>query len=190
MLKIPDIPRSMAVDSLTVPDGVSFEQAIVLTQSLLEQLEQGKLSDAALADTVSALVSSENGARGFFVTYLSDDRPLADTPVPAVLQALGTVPEVVAPLLVKNLAMSTAMGITHRQNQHEEMALGSDRVRSRTAQLIQMLPSAPLQHHAQALARTIDTGTGDYQRFLERWGYNLEQQHAIRDRLEQTGLLQ
>lgn len=177
-------------DSLIVPNGVSFEQAIALTQTLLLHIEQGDRSAAELESAVSALVSSENGARGFFVTYLTDDRPLADSPSPAVVQALGKAPEIVAPLLVKNLAMSTAMAITHRQNQNLELAQGSDRVRSRTERLIQALPSASLQQQAQQLAESIDAGTGSYyHRFLLRWGYSPEQQQAIRHQLEQAKLL-
>ena len=143
-------------------------------------MEQGNLPDDSLKATVSALVSSENGARGFFVTYLTDDRSLADAPIPAVIQALSTAPDIVAPLLVKNLAMSTAMGITHRQNQNQNLAQGSDRVQARTDRLIQALPSAQLQQHAQQLAESIDTGTGEYHSFLVRWGYSPEQQQAIR----------
>ena len=180
----------MTVENLlTVPDRISFEQAIALTQALLVQMEQDDRSDDALKNTLSALVSSENGARGFFVTYLTDDRSLADAPSPAVIQALSAAPEIVAPLLVKNLAMSTAMAITHRQNQNLELAQGSDRVRSRTERLIQALPSKPLRDQAQQLAESIDTGIGSYHSFLVRWGYSPEQQQAIRHQLEQARLL-
>jgi hypothetical protein len=176
-------------EMLNVPDRPSFEQAIALTQTLLQQMEQGQLSEEDLATTISALVSSENGARGFFVTYLTDDRPLADAPTPAVIQALSTAPEMVAPLLVKNLAMSTAMGISHRQNQNPELAQGSDRVQARTTRLIQALPLPPLRGQAQQLADSINTATGDYHGFLVRWGYSPEQQQAIRHQLDQAKLL-
>jgi hypothetical protein len=84
--------------------------------------------------------------------------------------------------------MSTAMAITHRRNQHEELAQGSDRVRSRSAQLIQLLQLPELQTQAQALLHSIQTGTGDYQAFLDRWSYDTEQRQAIHQTLEQTGL--
>lgn len=179
----------MAVESgFTIPDPVSFTEAIVLSQTLLNQLEQGNVSAADLEATVQALVRSENGARGFFVTYLSDDRPLADDPEPAILTALQTAPAIVAPLLVKNLAMSTAMAITHRRNQDDAMAQGSDRVRSRSLQLIQRLQLPQVQVEVQQLAKTIEMGTGAYQSFLERWGYDLEQQQAIRRALGESGM--
>ena len=188
----PENPLENLFDSferLAVPDRVSFEQAIAVTQTLLQRMQQGKLSDDELTAIVSALVSSENGARGFFVTYLSAEHPLVDPPAPGVIQGLTTALDVVAPLLVKNLAMSTAMGMTHRQNQNQELAQGSDRVQARTARTIQALPSEQLQHQAQKLAESIDSGTGDYQGFLVRWGYSSEQQQAIRHQLEQAGLL-
>lgn len=181
---------AMAVDSgFTIPDSVSFQAAIALSQALLDRLQQGNMTAKALESIVQALVSTENGARGFFVTYLSDDRPLADNPEPAVLAALQTSPAIVAPLLVKNLAMSTAMAITHRRNQDETMANGSDRVRSRTLQLIQWLQLSEVQVEAQQLLQAIETGTGNYQPFLDRWGYDLEQQSAMEQALDESGII-
>lgn len=180
----------MAVESsFTVPDAVSFAEAIALTQGLLDGLEQGKVTAATLEATIAALVCSENGARGFFVTYLSDDRPLADQPTPTVIAALQTSSAIVSPLLVKNLAMSTAMAMTHRRNQDETMAQGSERVRSRTLQLIQVLQLPQVQVETQQLLQAIEMSTGSYQTFLERWGYDLEQRQAIQQTLEETGIV-
>ncbi len=181
----------MAVESgFTVPEAVSFTEAIALTQTLLDSLNRGDVTAPMLEATVRALVRSENGARGFFVTYLSDDRPLADAPEPAVLAALHTSPAIVAPLLVKNLAMSTAMGMTHRRNHNSLLAMGSDRVRSRTLQLIQQLELPQLQLEARQLLRAIETGAGGYQTFLERWGYDLEQRAAIQQALHESGVVE
>ncbi len=114
----------------TVPESVTFQEAIALTQSLLSRIEAG-VSPAEIEAGIAELVKSENGARGFFVTYLTSDGNLADNPSPEVVRALQSSPEIVAELLVKNLAMSAAMAVTHRRNGLEEMAQGSDRVRSR-----------------------------------------------------------
>ncbi|MBC7971210.1 MAG: hypothetical protein H7Z11_14010 [Verrucomicrobia bacterium] len=180
----------MAVESsFTVPDAVSFAEAIALTQALLDGLEQGKVTAATLETTIAALVCSENGARGFFVTYLSDDRALADQPMPTVVAALQTSSAIVSPLLVKNLAMSTAMAMTHRRNQDETMAEGSERVRSRTLQLIQVLQLPQVQVEAQQLLQAIEMSTGSYQTFLERWGYDLEQRQAMQQTLEAAGIV-
>jgi hypothetical protein len=176
----------MVVESgFSVPDGVSFQEAIALTQSLLAHLEQDKVTEAELEQTISALVNSENGARGFFVTYLSDQYLLADALNSAMLRALQTAPDVISPLLVKNLVMSTAMAITHRRNHNESLAEGSDQVRSRTSYLIQALPLPKLQEQAQKMATSLETNSGDYQPFLQRWGYDTEQRQAMWQAIQQ-----
>jgi hypothetical protein len=172
------VEMAMVESVFPIPEGVTFEQAIDLSQSLLAQMEQG-LSEPQIEQAIAALVSSENGARGFFVTYLSGGGALADQPSAAVVQALQSSPEIVSELLVKNLAMSTAMAITHRRKQNEAMASGSDQVRQRTAQLLKLIQLAPVPDKAQALIESATTGAGRYQTFLERWSYDEEQKAAI-----------
>jgi len=166
---------------MTIPETVSFEEAIAHTQGVMDAMEQGSVSDAELESTLTQLVRTENGARGFFVTYLTDDRPLADHPSEAVLKALKASPEIVSELLVKNLAMSAAMAITHRRNDNETMAQNSDRVRSRTAHLIQQLSLPEISAKLQQLHESATTGQGTYQPFLDRWNYDAEQREVIRE---------
>ena len=166
---------------MEISETVTFEEAIAHTQTIMEQMEQGALSGSDLEQTLTQLVQTENGARGFFVTYLTDDRSLADQPSPAVIQALTTAPEIVAELLVKNLAMSSAMAIAHRRNEDEQMAQGSDRVRSRTTHLIQELDIPQIAEKLQQLNESAATGQGTYRSFLERWGYDAEQRQVISD---------
>lgn len=161
-----------------VPETVTFEQAIGLSQSLLAQMEQG-LSEPEIERAIATLVSSENGARGFFVTFLSGGGALADQPNAAVIQALQSSPDIVSELLIKNLAMSTAMAITHRRKQNEAMAVGSDQVRQRTTQLLKLTQLAPVSNKARALVESATSGIGRYQLFLERWSYDDEQKAAI-----------
>lgn len=170
-------------EALFVPDSITFEAAIALTQNLMAQIEQGQISDADLESTLSALVSSENGARGFFVTYLTDEGSVPDLPSDAVILALQSAPEVVSELLVKNLAMSAAMAITHRRNQNTAMAQGSDRVQRRTTYLIQQVQLPEVSEKAQKLHESATTGTGSYQVFLDRWGYDAEQRQVIQQKM-------
>ena len=165
--------------SWQVPETVSFPDAIALSQTLIDRLEQAELSDAEAEAAVAALVRSENGARGFFVTYLSDDRPLADYPSEAILTALRSAPDIVAELLVKNLAMSSAMAVYHRRNQDETAAQGSDRVQQRSLHLICRLELPQLREQAQALHESTATGQGSYSAFLNRWNYDAEQRQVI-----------
>ena len=178
----------MSQSSLEVPASVTFEQAIALTQSLLSQLEAGSLTEADIAtviSVISALVKTENGARGFFVTYLTSASSLADSPSTAVIEALRSSPEIVAELLVKNLAMSTAQAIFHRRQQKEDMAKGSKQVSHRTTKLIQLVDLPSVRDRAQQLFHSAKSGEGNYKAFLERWNYDREQRQAIYQALEQ-----
>ena len=174
----------MSPSSLEVPAAVTFEQAIALTESLLSQVEAGS-SQTDIATVISALVKTENGARGFFVTYLTSVSSLADSPSAAVVEALRSSPEIVSELLVKNLAMSTAQAIFHRRQQKEDMAQGSEQVRQRTTKLIQLVDLPSVRDRAQKLIDTAKTGEGIYKSFLERWHYDTEQRQAICQALEQ-----
>lgn len=176
----------MSDPQLTIPDVIIFEQALDITHSLLELMEQGKVSDPEVQALITQLVRSENGARGFFVTYLTDERSFADQPTDTVIQALQSSPDLVSDLLVKNLAMSTAMAITHRRQNNERMAQGSDRVQRRTMQLMQSLSLPELVQRVQQLHESATTGAGDYQPLLDRWHYDAEQRQAIRQVAEQV----
>lgn len=162
-------------------EAITFEQAIALTQNLLTQLEpvSEPVSEPEIQAAITTLVSTNNGARGFFVTYLTDDRPFADHPSNAVIEALQTSPAIVSELLVKNLAMSTGMAIAHRRSANEAMAQGSERVQRRTANLIQRLQMPEVAQKAAQLQVSAETGGGEYQTFLERWGYDAEQRQQI-----------
>ncbi len=159
--------------------SLTFENAITLTQSILVQMEQGSLSEAEIEQTIAQLVTTSNGARGFFVTYLTDDRSLADMPTPAVVRALQSSPALVADLLVKNLAMSSAMIIHHQRHQDADLTQGSAQVQRRTIRLISLVQLAEVRDYAAKLVESATTGAGDGQAFLSRWGYDAEQKAAI-----------
>ncbi|MCC3433131.1 MAG: hypothetical protein JGK08_25040, partial [Microcoleus sp. PH2017_04_SCI_O_A] len=63
--------------SLLASESITFEGAIELTQSLLPQIEGSRLSEAQIEQAVASLVKTKNGARGFFVTYLTDEGQVA-----------------------------------------------------------------------------------------------------------------
>lgn len=169
---------------LSIPESVTFQEAIALTQTLLTEIEAHQLSEE-VEEALSALVSSENGARGFFVTYLTNP---TDIPSPPLIRALQSSPEIVSELLVKNVAMSAAMAVTHRRNDSPEMAQSSQQVTQRSANLIQQLQLQPVAGKLKQLRVSLDTESGNYQEFLQRWGYDSEQRQAIRDALAAHGL--
>jgi len=175
----------MSPPEFKVPDNVTFEDAIALTQDLIVKMENEEINSSQLQDTISALVKTSNGARGFFVTYLTADAAVADQPPDAMLAGLKAAPELVSELLVKNVAMSTAMAMTHRRQDNESMAQGSDRVQRRSIHLIQQLNNEWIQEKAQQMRESALTGKGEAAvAFFERWGYDAEQRNAIAQTLE------
>jgi hypothetical protein len=161
-----------------VPDDITFEAAIALTQGVLDQLTQQQL-EAPLKDLVLKLLSTPNGARGFFVAYLTDARSLADHPDPEIIEALQTAPEAVSELLVKNLAMSTAMAIAHTRNAQPEQSQQSAQVSRRSADLMVRVGGDRLIAEAQDLWQGVTASSGSYTAFLKKWGYDAEQKAAI-----------
>ncbi|TRU18840.1 MAG: hypothetical protein EWV80_20270 [Microcystis aeruginosa Ma_QC_B_20070730_S2] len=157
--------------------GITFENAIQQTQDLLSKIQS--LDTDTITQKLTELVSTENGARGFFVTYLTSDLSYTEHPSLEVITALKTSPTLVNELLVKNLAMSTAMVIYHRSQGDEENAKGSEKVQEKTSQLIEQLLSQSLGEKLRQLATSLNTGQGEYQAFLERWGYDDCQRQAI-----------
>lgn len=167
-------------------ETVTFEQAIALTQSLLAQAEAGEISEPDIAAGITELVKTENGARGFFVTYLTSEVSIADNPPTLLVQALRSNPDGVAELLVKNLVMSAAQAVFHRRYEKEEMAQGSEQVCERTARLIELVELPSVYEHSQKLLEAAATGEGSYKAFLERWGYDAEQRQVICQALKQV----
>jgi hypothetical protein len=164
---------------LTVPANIKFDAAIDLTQLFLTQLKKNELSSAQILDFVSALIQTANGARGFFVTYLTAKDPICDEPQPEIITAIAAHPEIAVDLLVKNIAMSTAQQLYHQRRDDSEMMASSATVAARTTKMIQALNLPQIQAMCRELVSTIQTGTGSYTEFLTRWGYDDEQKQSI-----------
>lgn len=163
--------------NLLASETISFSEAIAFTQTFLNNLET--MTESATEMAIASLVKTENGARGFFVTDLTNDLSLADHPSQEVINGLKSSPEIVAELLVKNIAMSTAMAITHRRNNDKEMAKNSQRVTNRCFNLIKELKLDIVEEKFKELQENISKGEGRYQEFLQRWSYDDEQKQAI-----------
>ncbi|NEP88928.1 MAG: hypothetical protein F6K18_19970 [Okeania sp. SIO2C2] len=174
----------MKSTSLSVKENITFEEAIALTQEIMFAMEKGQLSTAEIELLIGDLVKSKNGARGFFVAYLTDSRTLADSPSPSIFRALESSPETVTELLVKNLAMCSAMVVHHQRNQDQETASQSETVRSRTTRLIKGVDIPSLKGEIEELYQSTTTGVGNYKQFLERWGYDDEQLKVIQQAIE------
>ncbi|MGF1589097.1 MAG: hypothetical protein ACFCU7_07610 [Pleurocapsa sp.] len=159
---------------------LSFSQAIAATQFLMERINAKELSEAEIKQEISLILTTKNGGRGFFVSYLTSEMTLADHPSPGIINGLKFSAEVASELLVKNLAMSSAMIVTHTRNNDPKNAEGSQRVYQRTSNLIQQTKLELVQNKLQKLQDTIEGVDVEYQEFLERWNYDLEQKKAIK----------
>jgi len=156
----------------------SFPQALEIANQWLALWEAGELSDEVLADRVSELVASRDGARGFFVVALAGDSPLMDRlpdPVALVLRAAG---EGVVDLSVRNLAMSSAMALQHLRSGDGAMQAGSERVQTRSTELLRLLDPGLVKQRRETLLEGT-AGSGTDVAFLDRWGYDAEQRAAI-----------
>lgn len=159
---------------------LSFPQAIATTQALMNKMNTSQLTEAEIEQEVTSIIKNKKGGRGFFVAYLTSDLTLADNPSTGVINALKSSLEIVRELLVKNLAMSSAMVIAHDCQDDLENTRGSQKVQERSSKLIQLLRSESIENELQKLQTAIEAGKGDYQDFLQRWGYDSEQQQAIK----------
>ena len=90
---------------------------------------------------ITSIIKDKKGGRGFFVSYLTSEFAPADHPSQGVINALKATLNIVGELLVKNLAMSTAMVVAHKRNQDYENAAASQRVSRRTTNLIEQIQS-------------------------------------------------
>ncbi|AFY94778.1 hypothetical protein [Chamaesiphon minutus] len=179
---------NMSLSTLPVPHNIKFDEAIELTQAFLAQLKKQELTPDGVRDFVSELVKTANGARGFFVTYLTSPDPICDEPQPEIIDALRTHPEVTADLLVKNIAMSTAQQLYHQRRNDSDMVTSSATVAARTTKIIQQINLPQIWNICRELIVSIETGTGSYTDFLTRWGYDEEQKTAIAQAVSQLNV--
>ena len=157
----------------------SFQQAMEITAAWLQHWENEEMSDEVLADRIGEMVASRDGARGFFVVSLAGDSALMDRLPDAVVGQLRSAGAEVVDLSVRNLAMSTAMAVQHRRTGDTAQQAGSERVTARCTELLRQLePGLVKERLEQLLAAALDN-RGEDVAFLEKWGYDAEQKHAI-----------
>jgi hypothetical protein len=164
---------------------LSFQEAIAQSTEWIRRWDQEELSDDVLADAVGEVVRQRDGARGFFVASLTSDSPLMDRlPEPIVYQ-LRLAGEGVVDLTVRNLAMSTAMGVHHKRQKDQALLDGSLRVRSRCLDLLRQLDPLQVKNRLEILLEGLNS-RGEDKEFLDRWGYDEEQREGIRNAVDEV----
>ena len=155
----------------------TFKEAMEATMIWCKSWENDEISDEVISDRIGELIKTVEGARGFFVVSLSIDCPLMDRFPDALIFQLRSSGDIVIDLTVKNLAMSSAMVITHHKNNHSQ-EIQSERIKIRCIELLKLLDSNAVKKRLDVLLEATK-GNGTDLKFLDRWGYNDEQITAI-----------
>ena len=155
----------------------TFKEAMEATMIWCKSWENDEISDEVISDRIGELIKTVEGARGFFVVSLSIDCPLMDRFPDALIFQLRSSGDIVIDLTVKNLAMSSAMVITHHKN-NDSQEIQSERIKIRCIELLKLLDSNAVKKRLDILLEATK-GNGTDLKFLDRWGYNDEQITAI-----------
>ena len=155
----------------------TFKEAMQASMIWCKSWENDEISDEVISDRIGELIKTVEGARGFFVVSLSIDCPLMDRFPDALIFQLRSSGEIVVDLTVKNLAMSSAMIITHRKNK-DPQEIQSERIKIRCIELLKLLDSTQVKKRLDVLLEATK-GNGTDLKFLNKWGYNDEQINAI-----------
>ena len=155
----------------------TFKEEMEATIIWCKSWENDEISDEVISDRIGELIKTVEGARGFFVVSLSIDCPLMDRFPDALIFQLRSSGEIVVDLTVKNLAMSSAMVITHREN-NDIQELQSERIKMRCIELLKLLDSNQVKKRLDVLLEATK-GNGKDFKFLNRWSYTTEQIKAI-----------
>ena len=155
----------------------TFKEAMQASMLWCKSWEKDEISDEVISDRIGELIKTVEGARGFFVVSLSIDCPLMDRFPDALIFQLRSSGEIVVDLTVKNLAMSSAMIIKHRNN-NDPQEIQSERIKLRCIELLKRLETNKVKKRLDSLLEATK-GYGEDLKFLEKWDYDDEQINAI-----------
>ncbi len=162
----------------------TFKQAMEATMIWCKSWENDEISNEVIADRIGELIRTVEGARGFFVVSLSIDCPLMDRFPDALIFQLRGSGELIVDLTVKNLAMSSAMLIRHREN-NDPQEIQSERIKHRCIELLKLLDSSLVKKRLDVLLEATK-GNGTDLIFLNRWNYNQKQIEAILESINEV----
>ena len=182
----------------------SFEDAQAigakLATILADKCEAGEPMPSEAVEVLRTLVSTASGARGWFVTLLTDPayeavfRPPIDA---QLLEAIEASPDPNLKLLTMNVAMSTATELVHTQNGSDELAAASRLTRERSKVLLTaLLPRMRgLVEEVQRLRTAVEpwpaenepaaSADDEWVKFTRKWRYGAEQRAAIKAVLDE-----
>ncbi len=157
----------------------TFKQAMDATLLWCKSWEIQEISDEVLAERISELLLTVEGARGFFVISLSIDSPLMDRLPDPLIYQFREAGKLVIDLTVKNLAMSSAMAIQHKKDNNFQQQLQSERINARCIELLKLLETNSVKERLEELFEATKGGKGKDTQFLKKWSYTKDQINAI-----------
>lgn len=180
--------------------SASFEDAQMIGRKLATVLNDscanGEPMPEEATSLLRALVSTTSGARGWFVTLLTDpdfEAVFRSSPIEEdLVAALCDAPDTNADLMTMNVAMSTATELTHLANGNDDLAAGSRLTSERSCVLVkECLERMPgLRENMEGLLSAVDPEVVDEKRstrwatFCSKWGYGLEHKDAIKNKVK------
>jgi len=202
----PDAPVALGADAEAAAKKASFEEAQALGAQLAallsESCAQGQPMPPEAVTVLRVLISSTSGARGWFVTLLTNPdfeavfRPPLDE---SLLSAISDNPDPNIKLMTMNVAMSTATELVHEANGNPELAAASRMTRDRSRILLEsLLDRLPgLREEVAGLFSAVepwetdDAGkqvpradaNAEWVKFTKKWRYNADQRAAIRSEI-------
>jgi len=200
MLNAPDVPQ------LATPGAAqavaSFEESQVLGQLadiLAANCSNGEEMPIEAVIVLRSLASPTWGARGLFVTLLTDERydAVFKLPLePQLLTVIGAAPEPNLQLLTMNVATSTATELVHVADGNEDLAAASRLTRERSKVLLTaLLPRMMgLTEEVQRLRTAVVPWKDDtppksadkkWVELITKWKYSAEQRADIKAVLDE-----
>ncbi|MCA9804422.1 MAG: hypothetical protein KC777_20775 [Cyanobacteria bacterium HKST-UBA02] len=132
-------------------------------------------------------IKDSETARAFFVAFLTAESAPTESELEIVREVVVARSELLVPVLVKNLVMSSTMALSHSRNGDFTRADQSRRVASLCRELIESLPKELMEPEVAAMKQAIAVrskeiesgqtaeGRSELCAFLERWRYDQEQ---------------
>lgn len=177
-----ELPSDETLATPSLIESVSLAERVLAPKNAKGEL------DASQLNRVDAMLRTSNGARGLFITLLSNPSVLLADAEPLDRGLVGLCKRddpdenaVVSDLIVKNVVMSSAMALFYRRKGEKEAEAGSALTSNRAKRLMRavLVDNATVAEKGAEMkdaftARDPDREEG-YSPFVRKWGYDAEQ---------------
>ncbi|GEM_PF-2891937 len=149
----------------------TFGQALKDAEKLLALIDSGTLTGRQVRLRVDKFMGSSDAVRGFCIVLLTGDYKASDNPPAAMVASMRAGSPAVFEVMAKNVVMSPTMAVTHRRNQDQAAAAGSDRSTERAIKLIHLIDSPAMIEQLKQMRLAFRGEQSAYSDFVSRWHY-------------------